>query len=214
MREQYAKQLEYLHVEMVRMGALCEDAITCVTRILLGETGLQDQLQETAQQIEQEEKDIENHCMRLILKQQPIATDLRTVSSALRMISDMNRIGVQTQDIADICRCLNGKHLECEALLREMAEAAGHMVTMSVDSFVRRDLELVREVVGYDDVVDDLFDRIKKELIGILGQGTDEERGEICIDTLMVTKYLERIGDHASSIATWVEYSITGQRTK
>lgn len=219
MRNRFEEQLGMLNVEMIRMGALCEDAISYASRTLMGELNMQEQVYKTEREIDQKERDIESLCMRLLLQQQPVAKDLRVVSSALRMISDMERIGDQTSDIAEICGFLNdllkGQDLESQVHIRGMAEAASKMVTMSVDSFVKKDLDLAQNVIRYDDVVDDLFNKVKGELIELLGRGdrsTDES--EFCIDMLMIAKYFERIGDHATNIAEWVEFSITGSHAE
>ncbi len=213
MRNRFDEQLELLNVELIRMGALCEDAISYASRTLMGEGDFSEDVYTTDREIDQKERDIENLCMRLLLQQQPVARDLRQVSSALKMISDMERIGDQASDIAEICSFIKDhtEELDSRLHIRDMAEATMKMVTQSIDSYVKRDLNIVREVVQYDDVVDDLFGKVKAELIGLLGQGdSDEEWGGFCIDMLMIAKYFERIGDHATNIAEWVEYSITG----
>lgn len=211
MRDRFDEQLGLLNVELIRMGALCEDAIAYTARILMGEINLKDEVSKTERQIDQKERDIESLCMRLLLQQQPVASDLRLVSSALRMISDMERIGDQASDIAEICAYIQGIEIESRLHIRDMADATGKMVTAAVDSFVRKDLNIARKVMKSDDVVDDLFKKVKQELIGLLGErSTREEMGEFCIDMLMIAKYFERIGDHATNIAEWVEFSITG----
>lgn len=208
MRSRFDEQLELLNVELIRMGALCEDAISYASRTMLGEGNLAEQVYKTDREIDQKERDIENLCMRLLLKQQPVASDLRLVSSALKMISDMERIGDQASDIAEISSFIQTRDVESNLHIRDMAEATIHMVTQSIDSFVKKDLEIAREVIRYDDVVDDLFNKVKEELIGLIAR--DSSSGEFCIDMLMIAKYFERIGDHATNIAEWVEFSITG----
>lgn len=211
MRNRFDEQLEQLNVELIRMGALCEDAIAYACRSLMGETNLAEQVYKADHEIDQKERDIENLCMRLLLKQQPVARDLRQVSSALKMISDMERIGDQASDIAEISGFLKEKDIESRLHILDMADATIMMVTKSVDSFVKRDLSIAKEVLEYDDVVDELFTKVKNELIAILSQGNiDAAMSETCVDLLMVAKYFERIGDHATNIAEWVEYSITG----
>ena len=211
MRNHFEEQLGMLNVELIRMGSLCEDAISYASRTLMGELSLQKEVYQIDKQIDQEERAIENMCLRLLLQQQPVARDLRQVSSALKMISDMERIGDQASDIAEISGYIQGVELESRLHIRDMAEATMSMVTRSIDSYVRRDLQIAREVMQYDDVVDDLFGKVKQELIGILSQGqVDAKMGEFCIDMLMIAKYFERIGDHAVNIAEWVEFSITG----
>lgn len=208
MRSRFDEQLELLNVELIRMGALCEDVIAYASRTLLGEANLAEQVYKTDREIDQKERDIENLCMRLLLKQQPVASDLRLVSSALKMISDMERIGDQASDIAEISSFIQAREVESNLHIRDMAEATIRMVTQSIDSFVKKDLQIAQEVIRYDDVVDDLFNKVKEELIGLIAQ--DSQAGEFCIDMLMIAKYFERIGDHATNIAEWVEFSITG----
>lgn len=211
MRNRFDEQLELLNVELIRMGALCEDAISYASRTLMKEGDFTNEVYKTDREIDQKERDIENLCMRILLQQQPVAKDLRQVSSALKMISDMERIGDQASDIAEICSFLQGRETESRIHIRDMAEATMKMVTESIDSFVKKDLNIAKEVILYDDVVDELFGKVKQELIGLLTQeDRDEELGEFCIDMLMIAKYFERIGDHATNIAEWVEYSITG----
>ena len=146
--------------------------------------------------------------MKLLLQQQPVARDLRVISSALKMISDMERIGDQASDIAEIAKFIKNSNVQSRVHISDMAEAAIKMVTDSVDSFVKKDLSLARAVMEYDDKVDNLFDCVKDELVRLISE--DRANGEFCIDLLMIAKYLERIGDHAVNIAEWVEYSITG----
>lgn len=208
MRSRFDEQLELLNVELIRMGALCEDAISYASRTMLGEGNLAEQVYKTDREIDQKERDIENLCMRLLLKQQPVASDLRLVSSALKMISDMERIGDQASDIAEISSFIQTREVESNLHIRDMAEATIHMVTQSIDSFVKKDLQIARAVICYDDVVDELFNKVKEELIGLIAE--DSSAGEFCIDMLMIAKYFERIGDHATNIAEWVEFSITG----
>ena len=208
MRNRFDEQLDYLNVQLIRMGALCEEAISYACRTLMGEINLAEQVYSTDKEIDQKERDIENLCMRLLLQQQPVAKDLRQVSSALKMISDMERIGDQASDIAEISAYVQGRQLESNLHIRDMAEATIKMVSQSVDSYVKKDLKIAQEVIRYDDVVDDLFNKVKTELIRLIRE--DPDNGEFCIDMLMIAKYFERIGDHATNIAEWVEFSITG----
>ena len=211
MRNYFDEQLELLNVELIRMGSLCEDAIMGASRTLMGEEGFAKQVNDAEHEIDQKERDIENLCFKLLLKQQPVARDLRQVSAALRMISDMERIGDQASDIVENARYIQGNTYESNLHIRDMAEATMKMVTDSIDSFVKKDLNIAKEVILYDDVVDELFGKVKQELIGLLTrEDRNEELGEFCIDMLMIAKYFERIGDHATNIAEWVEYSITG----
>lgn len=208
MRDRFNEQLEQLNVELIKMGALCEEAISAAAKALLeGDAALQETAAAAEREIDQKERDIESLCMKLLLQQQPVARDLRTISSALKMISDMERIGDQAADIAEITRDIADNSIKDLVPIGDMARATIKMVTDSVDSFVRKDLGLAEAVISSDDVVDDLFLQVREELIRRIGMG---DSGEVCIDLLMIAKYLERIGDHAVNIAEWVEYSLTG----
>ena len=211
MRTRFDEQLEQLHVELITMGALCEEAITAALQSLFekDESLVQVVLGKDSE-IDRKEREIEALCMRLLLQQQPVARDLRSISSALKMISDMERIGDQAADIVEIVRDMKGKDLELTSSvhIRSMGTEAVKMVTDSVDSFVKRDLDLAQKVIQYDDVVDQLFVKIRGELIALMAE--DKTDSELCIDMLMIAKYLERVADHATNIAEWVEYSITG----
>ena len=210
MRNRFDEQLDKLNLELIRMGALCEDAISAAVGVLIEDDDtLTDVVNDTEQKINQKEREIEGLCMKLLLSQQPVAKDLRLISSALKMISDMERIGDQACDIAEIAGYLKGNLSKSRIHIGEMASAASEMVTSSVDSFVKKDLELARKVQQADHVVDGLFDQVKQELTGMIAW--DVSWGETCVDLLMVAKYLERIGDHAVNITEWVEYSITGK---
>lgn len=209
MRNTFNEQLEQLNVELIKMGALCEEAISSATKALLdGDQELGRRAEVLERDIDQKERDIENQCMKLLLRQQPVAGDLRAVSAALRMISDMERIGDQAADIAEIARDIETSGLRRSVPMDEMARAAIGMVTDSVDAFVRGDLALAHAVIREDDEVDRLFLQVREELTRLIGAG---ENGSVCLDLLMVAKYFERIGDHAVNIAEWVEYSLTGK---
>ena len=211
MRNRFGEQLERLHVEMIQMGALCEDAISAAAQALMkGDEDLARAAGEAEREIDQKERDIENLCMKLLLQQQPVARDLRAISAALKMISDMERIGDQAADIAEITLDIAHSPMISRVPIAEMARSVIVMVTDSIDSFVRKNLSLAQAVVRRDDEVDQLFLDVKQELIRLLGLG---DSGEVCIDLLMIAKYLERIGDHAVNIAEWVEYSLTGQHS-
>ena len=209
MRNKFDHQLEKLNLELITMGALCEDEISASVKGLLDDNDeLCQQAVSTEEEINRKERDIESICMKLLLEQQPVARDLRVISSALKMISDMERIGDQAYDIAEIAKFIKNSNVKSRVHIKEMAAAAIKMVTDSVDSFVKKDIELARAVMDYDDKVDNLFNCIKDELVQLISE--DRANGEFCIDLLMIAKYLERIGDHAVNIAEWVEYSITG----
>ena len=210
MRNKFEEQLEQLNVELIKTGALCEDAISTAAKALLeNDLKLAKQVKPIELEIDQKEREIESLCMRLLLQQQPVAGDLRQISSALKMISDLERIGDQASDIAELLPYLTqGDIAGSKVHIKEMAVATIQMVTESVDSFVRRDLPLAQKVMADDAAVDQMFNRVKGELIALIGE--NRESGEFCVDLLMVAKYFERIGDHSVNVAQWVEYSLTG----
>ncbi len=210
MRNRFDQQLEKLNVELVTMGALCEDALTYAIRALFDrESDMAERAEEAEKQIDQMEREIESICMRLLLQQQPVARDLRVISSALKMIGDMERIGDQAADIAEIVKYLKDDEVPDMGYLRKMSDFAAGMVTASINSFVRQDLDLAKKVILDDDVVDGYFEKVKEALIGLIADG--DRDGAFLLDVLMIAKYIERIGDHATNIAEWVVYSITGQ---
>lgn len=210
MRKRFNEQLSQLNTELISMGALCEDAISSAAKYLIEyDSSLKNEIFEADRQIDQKERDIENLCMKLLLQQQPVASDLRMISSALKMISDMERIGDQASDIAEIACFVNESGLGGKVHIADMARATIKMVTDSVDSFVKSDIETAYEVIRHDDIVDGLFLKVKKELIA--GLKYEADNAEALIDLLMIAKYFERIGDHAENIAEWVIYSITGE---
>ncbi len=207
MRNLFDKQLSHLNAELITMGALCEDAISAAAEYLLeNDSSLKETVFESDRQIDQKERDIENLCMKLLLQQQPVARDLRTVSSALKMISDMERIGDQASDIAEMVCFVNSACLTGKVHIADMAKATIKMVTQSVDSFVKSDADLARSAIALDDTVDNLFLKVKGELIESVKEGQSD--AEALIDLLMIAKYFERIGDHAENIAQWVIYSL------
>ena len=189
-------------------GALIERAIDDASRALLEkDPALARQAIGQGARVDEKEKQIERRCLRLLLQQQPVAADLRMISTALKMITDMERIGDQASDISDITMHIRFENLRSKVHISDMAAAAIKMVTDSIDSFVKKDLELAKAVAAYDDVVDRLFIKVKDELLILIKDGDVS-----CLDLLMIAKYLERIGDHAVNIAEWVQYSITGQK--
>ena len=213
MRNRFDEQLNVLHNELITMGALCEEAISCAVKLLVdNNVQMKENVIETDKQIDQKERDIETLCMKLLMQQQPVASDLRTISSALKMISDMERIGDQASDIAEIAEYVNGCGMESETHIEDMARATIRMVTDSIDSFVKKDIDLAHTVIRHDNIVDDLFDKVKDELISAIEQKS--ANAEALIDLLMIAKYFERIGDHAENIAEWVIYSITGKHAE
>ena len=209
MRNRFDEQLERLHVELIQMGALCEEAISAAAEALLkGDRDLAQAAIQAEREIDQKERDVESLCLKLLLQQQPVARDLREISAALKMISDLERIGDQAADIAELTRYIRLTDGLSRLHIGDMARAVIAMVTDSVDSFVKGDLALARAVRAADDQVDALFEQVKRELIDLIA--ADAAAGEVGLDILMVAKYLERIGDHATNVAEWVEYSLTG----
>ena len=210
MRSRFDEQLAILNRELIDMGALCEEAIALAAKALTDkDKTMAAKVAAMDAEIDQKERNIESMCLKLLLQQQPVARDLRQISAALKMITDMERIGDQAEDISEIVITLDGRYAENSALLKGMAESTIQMVTESVDAYVKRDTALAHKVIEMDDIVDDYFDQVKAELISkIAGEPAD---GEYALDLLMIAKYLERIGDHAVNIAKWVLFSITGR---
>ena len=209
MRGSYFKQLEALHTELIRMGAFCEEAIGCAIKGLLEDD---DEYRKKAiymeEAINEKEREIEYFCTRLLLREQPVARDLRQITTAQKMIIDMERIGDQAADIAEISAFILNSRVKSDIDIADMAAATIKMLTSSVDSFVESDIDKANKVIESDDLVDDLFDKVKSELINKIAE--DSSTGGECLDLLMIAKYLERIGDHAVNIAESVVYSITG----
>ena len=214
MRNRYDMQLHLLDTQLTHMGELCETAIAKVTQALKeGNTEQAKIVIKEDEEIDQIEKDIERLCLKLLLQQQPVARDLRLISSALKMITDMERIGDQAADIAEITVSMAevGGTIDL-APIQEMSAITMQMVEKSIGAFVNKDDELATKVIYMDDQVDDCFDSIKMQIINLINKNT--EVGEKATDILMIAKYLERIGDHATNIADWVVYSIRGKHEK
>lgn len=220
MRNKFNEQLVQLNEELVSMGALCEEVITLASRALTEADNavLLDQIVSIDREIDQEERTIENLCLKLILHQQPVAGDLRQISAALKMITDMERIGDQAEDIAEIIGYIGSDEKgtgvindpELAKLMGDMASSATKMVTSSVDAYVKQDIVIAQQVIDDDDIVDGYFKEVKSHLVEMIVSGQDEG-GEI-LDFLMISKYFERIADHAVNIAEWVIFSVTGER--
>ena len=209
MRSRFDEQLALLNRELIEMGALCEEVIALSAQALTeGNAELAARVAPLDQEIDRKEREIESLCLKLLLQQQPVAKDLRQISAALKMITDMERIGDQADDISEIVLYLADVPAESHVLLQKMAEAAIGMVSDSVDAYVRQDVELAEQVITHDDTVDDYFERVKQALIHRIAN--DPAEGGTALDLLMIAKYLERIGDHATNIAEWVEFSVTG----
>ncbi len=209
LRKAYEEQLQTLQDELTQMGNLCVQAMELsIQAVTTGEETYADKTRETDEVIDQEEKDIESLCLTLLLQQQPVASDMRRISSALKMIDDLIRIGDQAADIAELSGYITVQEGTAAGDIQAMAEEVVKMVTESINAFIKNNLVLAREVRTWDDQVDEWFLRTKSDLIAEIT--ADNTRGEYCLDVLMVAKYLERIGDHAANVAEWVEYSILG----
>ena len=209
MRNRFDEQLFELNREIIEMGAMCEEAIASAVKAFTnGDIELAGEVKVNSSVIDQMERDIEGRCMKLLLHQQPVARDLRLISAALKMITDMERIGDQAEDIAEIVTFLNGHTIEGMELIEEMARETIEMVTASVDAFVKKDIALAQKIIDQDDIVDNYFSRVKCGIISLIAENHADS--EFALDLLMISKYFERIGDHATNIAEWVIYSVTG----
>jgi len=211
MRSHFDEQLNLLNTELLEMGALIEHAIESASTALIDQdVASANKAIEFDSKVDQKERDIESLCLKLLLQQQPVARDLRQISAALKMITDMERIGDQAADISGIVIYLAGTpYIKKLEHLPQMANAAIRMVRSSIDAYIKKDLVLARETIDMDDIIDDLFVTVKNELIEAIHRKAED--GGQAMDLLMVAKYFERIGDHAQNIAEWVEYSITGK---
>ena len=209
-RSRFDHQLETLNTELITMGALVETTIASAAKALMeGDRTQAKRIAQNDSQIDGMEKSIESLCLKLLLQQQPVARDLRLTSAALKMITDMERIGDQAADIAETLQYITDTEAESKSHIAEMAAAAGRMVTDAVSAFVSKDLHQAKAVMAYGDKVVALFTQVKEELTAMISE--NPKNGEICLDLLMIAKYFERIGDHAVNIAEWVMFSITGR---
>ncbi|WP_136479475.1 phosphate signaling complex protein PhoU [Acetivibrio thermocellus] len=213
MSNKFDEQLDLLKTQMIQMGALCEEAIASATKALInGDMELAKKVITKDEDIDNKEKEIESICLKLLLQFQPVARDLRQISSALKIITDMERIGDQAADISEIIMLANIKSANNISHIANMAKATIKMVTDSIDAYVQQDLKLAKAVIDYDDVVDNLFNDVKADIIRLINE--DTKNGEFAIDLMMIAKYFERIGDHATNIAEWVIFSITGKHVE
>ena len=209
MRNLYQEQLHNLNHELIQMGAACEEIIDFAAKALTDyNSELKEKTDQVGAAIDESERTIENICLKLLLRQQPVASDLRQISAAMKMITDMERIGDQAEDIVDLIPKMERGAEEKYLQIQEMAKAAQYMVTEAVNAYVEQDLGLAKAVMDYDDVVDNYFNHVKHDILGIIAANPNE--GEYALDLLMVAKYFERIGDHCTNIAEWVEFSLTG----
>lgn len=210
MRNRFDTELAKLNAELIEMGAYIENAIQSASEALLDQDAERaKEVMEFDEEIDHLERSIERRCLQLLLQQQPVAKDLRTISAALKMITDMERIGDQSADISEITILLSKTpYIKKLETIPEMAAVTSKMVKHSIDAYVEKDLDLARKVINEDDTVDQLFLTVKNDLIDLIAQ--DASNGSQALDLLMVAKYFERIGDHAVNIAEWVEFSLTG----
>ena len=213
MRSKFDEQLALLNKELIEMGALCEEVISMAAKALEnGDSALARKVAPLDSEVDQMERTIESMCLKLLLQQQPVARDLRQISAALKMITDMERIGDQSEDIAEIVCILNGRSVENFDILLEMSRSAIKMVTDSVDAYVKHDIILAEKVIADDDTVDRYFDDVRRRLIAKIA--ADPSDGEYALDLMIIAKYFERIGDHAVNIAEWVIFSVTGKHNE
>ena len=212
MRDNYLKKLEQMQKELLEMGMLCEEAIQKTYRLLVSEQEREElvkAIEVLEREIDAKERRIEADCIQLFLQQQPVASDLRLISSALKMITDLERLGDHATDIAEILETGSIKVPVKDIDLAKMAEIAMDMINRSVESYVQKDLEMAREVIDRDDVLDELFINVRKEISRCSAEKiyTNDQT----LDLLMIAKYYERLGDHATNVAEWVEFSLTGK---
>lgn len=214
MRNRFDKQLCTLNDELIEMGSMIEQSIeTAIKGLVTQDVALAEQAIESDEEIDRQERSIESLCLKLLLQQQPVAKDLRLISAALKMITDMERIGDQAADISEITIALADKpYIKKLVHIQQMAKETMVMLVESIEAFVNKDLDKANRVIAHDDTVDELFRIVKEELIVIIHENVDS--GEQATDLLMVAKYLERIGDHATNISEWVIFSITGEHPK
>ena len=209
MRKVFDKELAMLNTRLIEMGDLCVEGIDMAIEVLFNRENIESKVQlihTVERDTDRKERDIEDLCVNMILRQQPVAKDLRIISAALRMIADMERIGDQVADIADIAQKLeSGEIFNLDTHIKDMANEVKGMVTNSIEAFVNKAVKMAADVVANDERVDQLFVQIKSELLRVLYQ--DISKGQIVLDILMVAKYFERIGDHATNVAQWVEYT-------
>ena len=212
MRNQFDRQLNTLNGELIQMGHMVEQAIEHAIEAMVHQDAEKArQNMEFDSEVDQQEKDIETLCMKLLMKQQPVARDLRLISAALKMITDMERIGDQAADIADLAQFIEDNNVKIPVLIEKMAEMTTKMVSESIDAFVKSDLALCRQVIDNDDQVDDAFNQVKEELAQLMYQNLDAKAG---LDLLMTAKYMERIGDHAVNLGEWVHYYVYGEKVE
>lgn len=211
MRIHFDEQLEQLNKEIISMGTLVEQAIEmAVDALIRQDVEKAKKAMDFDEEVDRKEKIIENLCLRLLLQQQPVARDLRIISAALKMITDMERIGDHATDISDLAIALSSlPHIEQLTHIEQMAKETMLMLIQGLEAYVEKDYDKAEKVIARDDIIDGLFTRIKQELIDVIQKNSD--CASQAADLLMVAKYFERIGDHATNIAEWAIFSITGK---
>lgn len=213
MRNKFDQELESVKDNLAKMGLLCEQGIEmAIEYIEKPDQKLETSISETEQEIDDMERQIENQCLKLFMREQPVAGDLRAVSAAMRMISDLERIGDHAEDIAEVAKYLNEDGSPAGSMneLREMSRAASAMVRNAVEAYAKKDLDLANQVAASDDVVDSYFEKIKRDIATQISENVESAKHGL--DSLMVAKYLERIGDHSVNLAEWVRFMITGNK--
>lgn len=213
MRKKFDQELEAVKENLAKMGLLCQQGIEmAIEYIEKPDQKLETSIAETEQEIDDMERQIENQCLKLFMREQPVAGDLRAVSAAMRMISDLERIGDHAEDIAEVAKYLNEEGSPARSMkeLREMSRAASAMVRNAVEAYAKKDLDLANQVAASDDVVDSYFEKIKRDIATQISENV--ESAQHGLDSLMVAKYLERIGDHSVNLAEWVRFMITGNK--
>lgn len=211
MRNRFDSQLKELNEELVEMGTRIENAIQdAVNAMVSQDIEKAKEIISMDEEVDHMQREIESLCYKLLLQQQPVASDLRLISAAMKMVTDMERIGDHASDISELTVMLTGKpYQENLEKIRQMAKETMVMLVKSIEAFVNKDLEQAKQVIAHDDIVDDLFVQAKREMITLINENV--ENGEQAADLLMAAKYFERIGDHAANIAEWVIFSITGK---
>lgn len=210
MRSKFDEQLTQLNDSLVEMGVIVERAIGQTIKALIEQdVVLAQKIINSDDEVDNKEKEIESLCLKIILQQQPVASDLRLITSALKIITDLERIGDHAKDISELTLLLAGRqYVKKLEHIPQMAQATMKMVTDSIEAFVKKDLKLAESVIAYDDIVDELFVMVKSDLIELIKNGT--ANSDQAIDLIMIAKYFERIGDHATNVAEWIVFSLTG----
>ncbi len=208
MRNKFDEQLALLNKEMVHMGTMIEESIgKAVKALVKQDVNSAKEIMNSDEEIDREQKKIENICFNLLIQQQPVARDLRTITAAMKMVTDMERIGDHAADISEMTILMsNTEKYHLLDHINKMAAETILMLNWSIEAYVQKDIEKAKEVIAHDDVVDDLFDEAKKDIIDMIRE--DSKKGEQVTDLLLIAKYFERIGDHATNIAEWVIYSL------